>query len=386
MKVSVRPYHDTNKPKLKWQVAVNTSEGRTRCFFETKAAADVFARQKRIEGEEIGNRALELDSDTRLAALKASKALKPFGKSIGDAVAHYIQYLHDSERSIIIDEAAEEFLAFKGAKGKSARYLLDLRSRLNAFRKAFGTRKVTEVTPKITEDWLARLDVGNVSRNNYRRVLSVFFGFCVKQGRCRDNPMQRVDVADVAVTDTEIFTPADMALMLSEAEGDILAYLAIGGFAGLRNAEIKRLQWEDIKRDVGEIDLSARITKTAQSRAVTILPVLTHYLEPFAFEHGSVCKPNFDQRMQNFRERMEKPVEGVRRAVAWQHNGLRHSFATYHYRLNDAGQTAKQLGHNGTNLLFKNYRKNRVSDADARAWFNLHLKAGSEVEFAEVAK
>jgi integrase len=386
MKVTVLPYNSPAKPKLKWIVAVNTPEGRLRKYFETKGKAEAFARLKRIEGEEIGNRALELDSDTRLAALKASKALKPYGKSIGDAVAFYVQCLKDTERSILIDDAAEDFLAFKGTKGKSHRYLLDLRSRLNPFRKTFGKRYVTEITPKIAEDWLAGLKVENVSRNNYRRILSVFFGYCVKQGRCRDNPIRRVEVANVELTDTEIFTPADMALMLAEVEGDILAYLAIGGFAGLRDAEIRRLQWEDVRRDVGELDLSGRITKTAASRAVTILPVLAHYLESFAFEHGPICKTGFTRRLQEFKARMGKPVEGVRRGVEWQHNGLRHSYATYHYRLNDAGQTAKQLGHNSTALLFKNYRKNRVSEADARAWFNLHLKAGKEVEFATAAQ
>lgn len=385
MKVKVHPYNDPAKPKLKYVVAVNAREGRTRKFFGTKKEADAFAQVKRLEAEEIGYRASELDEATKRDALDAKKRL-PAGRRIKDAVDYYLQYIHDTERSCLIEDAAEEFIAFKKDKGKSVRYLMDLRSRLNPFRKAFGGRYVTEITPKMSEDWLAALPVGNVSKNNYRRVVGVFYSYCVKQGRCRDNPIKRVDAADVPLKDTEIFTPADMALMLAEAEGDVLAYLAIGGFAGLRDAEIKRLTWEDVRRDVDEIDLSGRITKTAASRAVTILPVLAHYLEPFAFETGRVCGPNFIKRLQAFRERMEKPVEGVRRGVEWQHNGLRHSFATYHYRLNDAGQTAKQLGHNGTNLLFKNYRKNRVSDADAKAWFNLHLKAGNEVEFAASAK
>ena len=386
MKVKVHPYNSPSKPKLKYVVAVNAPEGRTRKYFETKKAADAYAQVKRLEGEEMGNRAVEIDADIRLAALKASKALKPYGKSIGEAVAYYVQHLKDTERSCSVDDAAEEFLTYKVSMGKSHRYLLDIRSRLNAFRKAFGAECVAEITTTKIESWMGDLQVGSLARNNYRRVLHTFFAFCKKRNYCRENPVQGVDMADVPVKDTEIFTPADMALMLAEAEGDVLAYLAIGGFAGLRDAEIRRLQWDDVKRDVMEIDLAAEITKTAASRAVTILPVLAHLLEPFAFEHGPVCKRGFERRLKMFKAKLEKPVEGVRRAVKWQHNGLRHSFATYHYRLNDAGQTAKQLGHNGTNLLFTNYRKNRVSDADARAWFNLHLKAGNVADFAAVAK
>ncbi|MFA5257925.1 MAG: hypothetical protein WC360_07235, partial [Opitutales bacterium] len=257
MKVTVLPYNSPAKPKLKWVVAVNAPEGRSRKYFPTKAKAEGFAQVKRLESEEIGNRASELDERTKRDALDAKKRL-PVGRRIKDAVDYYLQYIHDTERSCLIEDAAEEFIAFKKDKGKSVRYLMDLRSRLNPFRKTFGGRYATEITPKMAEDWLAGLPVGNVSRNNYRRVAGVFFSYCIKQGRCRDNPIKLVDAANVPVKDTEIFTPADMALMLAEAEGDILAYLAIGGFAGLRDAEIKRLTWEDVRRDVDEIDLSGR--------------------------------------------------------------------------------------------------------------------------------
>ncbi|MFA5256768.1 MAG: hypothetical protein WC360_01345, partial [Opitutales bacterium] len=81
MKVKVHPYNSPSKPKLKYIVAVNAPEGRTRKYFETKKAADAYAQVKRLEGEEMGNRAVEIDADIRLAALKASKALKPYGRS-----------------------------------------------------------------------------------------------------------------------------------------------------------------------------------------------------------------------------------------------------------------------------------------------------------------
>ena len=371
----------------KWVVDVRSGDGsRERKFFKTKEEADAYAQTKRLEFKEIGYRAAELDEATKRLALDAKKRL-PKGKTIRDAVDFYLQYLEDTAKSIVIDEAIDEFLNYKEAKNSSHRYLLDLKSRLNAVRKAFGGEYPTQITARRIDAWLAGLNVEKVSQNNYRRVLSVFFTFCMKQGFCRDNPLKRVDAAKITPKDTEIFSPADMSLMLAEAEGDILAYLAIGGFAGLRDSEIRRLQWKDIKRDEKEIDLAAYKTKTAAARHVKIESVLAHFLEPFAFEQGLVCKTGFTRRLQEFKARLEKPVKGVRRAVAWQHNGLRHSFGTYHYRLySNADLTASQLGHSNPTMLFRNYRNANVSKADAEAWFNLHLKAGSEVEFAEVAK
>lgn len=79
---------------------------------------------------------------------------------------------------------------------------------------------------------------------------------------------------------------------------------------------------------------------------------------------------------------MEKPVEGVRRAVTWKHNGLRHSYGTYHYRLySNADLTASQMGHTSPAMLFKNYRNANVSKADAEAWFTLHTMAGNVASF-----
>jgi integrase len=388
MKVSVLPYHDSAKPTLKWKVTINSVEDgkrkTIRKFFETRMKAETFAKVKRTEGDEIGNRAAELDADTRIAALNASKSLQPYGKKISDAVTFYLQYLKDTERSILIDDAIEEFLAYKEAKNSSHRYILDLKSRLNAFRKDFGKKYPTQITARQIDVWLAGLNVEKISQNNYRRVLSVFFGFCMRQGFCRDNPLMRVDAVKIMPKDTEIFEPSDMALMLSEAEGDIRAYLAISGFAGLRDSEVRRLQWKDIIRAEGEIDLAAYKTKTAQARHVKILPVLVHYLEPFAFEQGLVCKAGFTRRLQAFKAKLEKPVEGVRRAVTWKHNGLRHSYGTYHYRLySNADLTAAQLGHTSPTMLFKNYRNANASRANAEAWFSLHKQANKDVEFVQ---
>lgn len=44
-------------------------------------------------------------------------------------------------------------------------------------------------------------------------------------------------------TKTEIFQPKEMRQLLEAASPDLLAFLVIGGFAGLRVAEIGRLDW-----------------------------------------------------------------------------------------------------------------------------------------------
>ena len=55
----------------------------------------------------------------------------------------------------------------------------------------------------------------------------------------------------------------------------------------------------------------------------------------------------------------------------WPSDVLRHTFGSMHYEhFKDAGDTAKQMGHAGTDMLFKHYRA-RVKPAEAAAFWNI---------------
>ena len=45
----------------------------------------------------------------------------------------------------------------------------------------------------------------------------------------------------------EIYTPQEMATLLLAATGNTLLSIALRGFAGLRSAEVERLQWGQIR-------------------------------------------------------------------------------------------------------------------------------------------
>ena len=57
--------------------------------------------------------------------------------------------------------------------------------------------------------------------------------------------------------------------------------IAIGGLAGLRTAELLRLDWADVWRVPGHIEITAGKSKTRQRRLVEICPALAAWLEPF---------------------------------------------------------------------------------------------------------
>ena len=65
----------------------------------------------------------------------------------------------------------------------------------------------------------------------------------------------------------------------------LLAFLCLGGFAGVRTAEIVRMNWEDINWVDGHIGvLKPKQVTRWRPRNVTMLPVFRRHLEPFALK------------------------------------------------------------------------------------------------------
>jgi integrase len=139
--------------------------------------------------------------------------------------------------------------------------------------------------------------------------------------------------------------------------------LTIGAFAGLRAAEIERLDWSEVDLEEALIEVTAKKAKTAQRRVVTILPNLMRWLEPYRQLSGSVVPANLRWLLLDAREQA-----GLKE---WPSNALRHSYASYHLaKFRDAAALALQMGHTGTNLIFKHYRE-VVKPRDAALYWNI---------------
>src|SRR4051794_1320086 len=85
------------------------------------------------------------------------------------------------------------------------------------------------------------------------------------------NPVTRTRRPKLIDKAPEIFSVDDLQGLLDAAlgtEADVVPMLAIGAFAGLRHAEIKRLGWSEI--NLGFIEVTASKAKTAKRRIVHI--------------------------------------------------------------------------------------------------------------------
>lgn len=168
-------------------------------------------------------------------------------------------------------------------------------------------------------------------------------------------------------SDIGVYDPKELAVMLTGIEAKFLPLVALGAFAGLRTAEIHRLEWQDIDLHGGHIVVGKQKAKTGQRRIVPILPALMAWLvETQAKTTGPVI-PRYSgdaPLLRAFRQALEPLKVGLVR------NGLRHSYASY--RLADvqsADQVALEMG-NSPRKLFQNYRE-LVTKAQAERWFSV---------------
>src|SRR5262249_7956969 len=146
-----------------------------------------------------------------------------------------------------------ELLEVKQADGASRRYLEDLRSRLGQFAAVFNGKPVAEITWTEIDSWLRSLSnketgkpVASTTRNNFRRVLFTAFNFAKERGYCVGNPTEKTAKAKQIETAVGILTIEQTARLLESASRELVPYIAVGAFAGLRRAELERLDWKEI--------------------------------------------------------------------------------------------------------------------------------------------
>jgi integrase len=300
------------------------------------------------------------------------------GASLTEAVEFFLKHHPNNLPKKTVPVVVEELLNAKDADGMSDVYLKDLRLRLERFAKKFP-RGIALITTAEVEDFLRDLkkpatrgkdnkpvmkSLTGRSRNNYRRAIGTLFYFAETRGYLPkgNGRIEAVAVAREEDGDIDIFTPAELEQLFKTAwdKPELIPFLAIAAFAGLRHAEITRLEWPEIRLDDGFIEVKARKAKTASRRLVPITPNLRAWLEPLKQVSGHVVH----------HENMPNQIQWLayHSKVSWKHNALRHSFISYRLaQVQNTAQVALEAG-NSPQMVFQHYRE-LVRPADAEKWF-----------------
>ena len=279
------------------------------------------------------------------------------------AAARFYKAKHKSVTPKRVADVVAELLALKKARGAAARYLDDLQFRLEKFAEKFPCN-IGSVTTADVQAWLDGLKLSSQSYANNRRCVHLLFEHGVARGYCLDNPAADVERPKIRNGEVKIFTPDETRKLLAAAPEDFLPCLALGLFAGLRSAEIERLEWKDIDLKQGHVVVGADAAKTASRRIVPIAENLAAWLAPYAERKGGLWPHGRDY----FHKRQEATAKAA--GVAWKANGCRHSFASYSFALcADAGRVAGYCG-NSPGVIHRHY-KQLCTPADAQKFFSI---------------
>lgn len=327
--------------------ALQKLEGAQRRFFEKESVAKSYVSRLSREMGSYQAQALGLTDAQKIEAAECFKRLAPINGSLRDAVAHYIEYREEASKSVTAARLVEEVLAVKRQDGASDRYLQDLKGKLGRFADAFSERLVSEIGVTDVEEWLRGLDLSPASRDSYRRNLSVAFELGRRRGYTSRNIVADVEVTNQLSGEVAVLTPAQTEKLLNACEPEIVSYVAVCAFAGLRPSEAALLSWSEIHLDKKLIEVKARHAKTRRHRLVPIQPNLAMWLRPHAQESGAL----------GFSRRKFRRAWKAAGFEEWQQDVLRHSFGTYRLPIVKSAETlALEMG-NSPDVIFRHYRR-----------------------------
>jgi len=311
-------------------------------------------------------------------AKKASKHLEGTGLSLMDA-ARIAKEIEDARsQSVPFNEV---WAKHEDARSnKSAAYLRSLSMMRRKILPTIGDTLVSDLDPQTVEEAVEGEFPTAHGFNLAVRTLSPAFASAVRRGWCRENPCVKIDKRDTGRRTIDFLTIPESEAVLSackdwskdktlpewmppDASGG-LAAVCLMLFAGIRPAEVSRLDWQEIDLEAGTIFVRNQKAKTDRSRFIEMPDALQDWLVtvPEAQRQGRVSPPQWEKIWKVIR---------LKSGIGGRKDVLRKSFATYHLAgYGDVSATRSIMGHEVGDTLFSHYR-GAVRKKDALAFWSI---------------
>ncbi len=343
---------------------------------KAKRAADQILRGLTLDAKSVDS-LLTPDLESLVAARKAlapnyalhvaieehAQAVTKLGKTtLREAVEFFLRHNRVDVPRLTLLEIAEQFAASRRQSGCSDHYISQCKKTMSDVANAFSGKMLADLKTAELDAWLGDLPFSAKTKNGMRIILVACGnwaegrGYLVKGG----SPFPAMIRYKETKAPVTIFTPENITSLLAKADKTLRPFLAIGAFAGLRMAELQRLDWREIDLERGFITVAASKAKTRQRRLVPISDSLNLWLTPCKRMIGPVCA----------HQRPQIAAAALCKGFSWAKNGLRHSYISYRLAiLHDTARVALEAG-NSPEVIFGHYRE-LVTPEAAKAWFDV---------------
>jgi integrase len=362
-------YTNPRTDSVSFRVSGTKRDG-TRVRENFSDAQSAKCRQIELEGEFLARETETMLRATRMTDTQVRLAELAFSRLTDDSdLTRAVDYwlTHGKQNHVAnsprIDDAVAAFkLWLEGTectlRDHSRR---NLKIRVNVFGNSVSNLHVNEVTPDTIQDFVSKIQVAPVTRDNYRRAVSSFFSWCIERPRrwIATNPCREIRVEKGEAKPPAILT-VDQCRELLKAAGTagLAPYVALCLFGGLRPFEASRVTWAQINLKDRELRLEANQTKTGDARVVGVCPTLLAWLQ------AHEGKPVFPT---NWRKAFDA-VKATAKIVEWPVDVMRHTAISHYFRKTGSyGLTAEQFGNSES--VIKAHYQGRVSSAETKKFY-----------------
>jgi integrase len=369
--------------KVVWQVDLGEIEGkRVQRSYPTEAKAKKAVEAAENAHARHGALASSMTGKEMAEIVLARERLLVTGATISQAVDFYLSHARTMTKPKLLAELVEAFRDAKDEAGCSARYYRQLGVSLGSLAKHMPGAMAHEITREDVDGWLRSGTWSGRTRNGYAGDVRAMFAWALKEGHAKLNPALEIDRMKTAEGEIGTLSVAQCKELLIAAvkKPDVMGFVALGIFGGLRPAEIARLDWSAVDMEAGTVIVAGSQAKTRRRRVVDLCPNAVAWIKASKVSRkGAICGKWWDARWRLFRHSLGWAVgmgeKRVKRAVVkpvhggWPHNALRHTYASMHYaHFENEAALQVQMGHESAAMLHRHYRALKTRAEAAKFW------------------
>jgi len=251
--------------------------------FADRNEAEAFLEKLGIAKSNEGQQLWSLTPEQRVEAVRCIKSLTSYpGATLTNAVSHYIDHVLKYRTAPTITDIIEKLIARCAENKRRAVTVTGLKNHLKKFAAVFGSRQLSSLTVGELQEFL---DAPNqAARTLITRLTKVsqLYNYAIRNGWASENIARRIERPTIEDGEVGIFTPDEASRLLEHADKfEMLPYIAIGLFAGVRAAELEKLDWSAVMLSEREIVIGSDIAKKRSRRTVTISDTLAGWIAPY---------------------------------------------------------------------------------------------------------
>jgi integrase len=371
--VSLKPaFRDARKNAglAPWVVNVpkelSPTGNRQELFFATKTSAQGECDRLQAKKKNFGNSLSLLSPAQLIEAAKSYELIKPFGVGLLEAIREYVAIHEQRIASIRFLDLCNRYIDAKA--GRDERHLKGLRQTCNRF-PTLHAMLVTDIDSRVLEPLVTKVPPGG--RNLILRHFRAFFNYAIKKKWAVENPVDRLDFVEVVRKEVEVVATNDVQKMFNDAlqnDLQLVPYLTLGFFCGIRPEEIRLMRWDDLDVATKGVTIRPEVSKTRKRRFPELSDNAVLWLQAYAQAGGEMKGPitNLGEDSLFAHRQKNRLNAGV---TEWPNSGMRHTFCSNWLATNkDVNKLVLLSGHDNPDTMWSHYHRG-VKESEAKKFW-----------------